>query len=95
MGTKLTANEVKNIKLLLSKGLDVSDIIAVTGKSKETIRRVQRGERDYLLEPKKELPKVELPKVEELPKHELAKAYNFIWNALLIIEKLGGNKGEQ
>ena len=95
MGIKLTAKEVKNIKLLLSKGLDIADIIAVTGKSKETIRRVGKGERDYLIEVKKQLPKVEELKVTVLPieyrqVNELAKAYNLIWNALIILEKIGG-----
>lgn len=91
MGTPLSKKEVQNIKLLLNKGLDVADIIAVTGKSRATIKRIEKGERDYLLEDKKKLPK-ENPKAEY--NHELAKAYNLIWNALVILEKLGGGKNE-
>lgn len=91
MGKPLSKKEVQNIKLLLNKGLDVADICEVTGRSRRTIERIKKGERDYLLEPKKELPK-ENPKAED--KHELAKAYNLIWNALCIIEKLGGGKNE-
>lgn len=81
MGPALTKKEVQNIKFLLSKGMDIEDISTVTARSRHTIVRVQNGERDYLLG-------VEIS-------NELAKAYNLIWNALVILEKLGGNSNEK
>jgi len=46
--------EIDTIKLLLSKGLDTSEIVSVTGRSRITVRRVARGLYDKPKEGKKD-----------------------------------------
>ena len=45
-GTRLTDQEIKNIKLLSKKGLQRKEIEQITGRSGDSIRRAIRGDFD-------------------------------------------------
>lgn len=52
--TPINQKEIDTIKLLLSKGLDTSEIVSVTGRSRITVQRVARGLYDKPKEVKKD-----------------------------------------
>jgi IS30 family transposase len=83
--TPVSAKEVDNIKLLLSKGLDTAEICTITGRSHQTINRVAAGKFDNKFA--KEPEKVETKATQAVSSDELRE---FIAKALDLLAKIEG-----
>lgn len=77
MSNPVSKKEVETIKLLISRGFHSSEIRSITNRSKETVRRVARGEFDE---------KFEKP-VETFPKDELTALLEKTFELLVKIEE--------